>query len=220
MTVGMDLLLLAIDRSLHVVRERQQVVYGVMSADFIELAAAGRVEVAGKRWSARIHVTDPRLTGDPLLDVALAALAAARRAPDPVDWARQKLRQRVLDDYLAVLAAQGTVDLYSRRITRQITVTEAALLDPGRQAQVRERVDRFVVSGGPVEPLDWALAGLLYECGLGEILYPGRANRDAYGVLKEAARGDRGKGSGDPVDVAIRAGVRATRFGGNDGIGP
>lgn len=81
-----------------------------MSADFIELAAAGRVEVAGKRWSARIHVTDPRLTGDPLLDAALAALAAACRAPDPVDWARQKHRQRVLDDYLAVLAAQGTVD--------------------------------------------------------------------------------------------------------------
>ena len=154
-----------------------------------------------------------------MLDAALAALSAARRAPDPADWARQKVRQGVLDDYLAVLAAQGTVGLYSRRVTRQITVTEAALLDPGCQAQVRARVDRFVVSGGPVEPLDWALAGLLYECGLGAIMYPGRANREAYGVLKEAARGRRGKGSGDPIDAAIRAGVRATRFGGNDGIG-
>jgi hypothetical protein len=62
-TVGVDLLLLAIDRNLHVVRDRQHVVHGVVSADLAELAAAHRVEALGRRWSLweQIQVTDPQL---------------------------------------------------------------------------------------------------------------------------------------------------------------
>lgn len=47
MTLAEDLLLLAIDPNLHLVREHQQVVYGLMAADLAELAVARRVEVAG-----------------------------------------------------------------------------------------------------------------------------------------------------------------------------
>jgi hypothetical protein len=56
-----------------------------------------------------------------------------------------------------------------------------------------------------------ALAGLLHECSIGPLLYPGRANRDAYRKLKEAARGDRGRNTGDPVEAMIRAVIDATR---------
>jgi hypothetical protein len=211
-TVGVDLLLLAIDRNLHVVRDRPAVTYGVMSADLAELAAARRVEVLVQRWSIwdKIHATDPRPTGDPLLDSALAALVAARRPPALVSWIREP-RTGLLDDYLAHLTAQGVVRPYRRRYTRQITHTEAALTDPDRQAQARARVDRFVAGSGAANPLDWALAGLLHECTLGSLLYPGRANRDAYRALKEAARGDRGRDTGDPVEATIRAIMRATR---------
>jgi len=217
--MGADLLLLAIDRNLHIVRDRRKVGYAVLGADLIELAAVGRVEVVRvKRWSERIHVTDPQPTGDPLLDASLAALAEARRPPDPADWAQQKLRHGVLEDYLQSLSAQEMVRLYPRRITRRITFTEAALLEPGHQArvQVRARVDRLAVDGAPADAMDWALAGLVYESWLGMGLYPGRVNRDSYRRLKEAARGDRGKGSADPVDMTIRAAMRATRYGDND----
>lgn len=85
------------------------------------------------------------------------------------------------------------------------------MTDPDRQARARARVDRFVAGSGPADTLDWALAGLVYESTLGSLLYPGRANRDAYRTLKEAARGDRGKNTGDPAEAAIRAIIRATR---------
>lgn len=90
-TVGVDLLLLAIDRNLHVVRDRQAVTYGVMSADLAELAAARRVEVLGRKWSLweQIHATDPRPTGDPLLDAALASLVTASRPPHLISWIRE-----------------------------------------------------------------------------------------------------------------------------------
>jgi Golgi phosphoprotein 3 (GPP34) len=211
-TVGVDLLLLAIDRNLHVVRDRQKVTYGVMSADLAELAVARRVEVAGRRgwmWE-KVHATDPRPTGDPLLDAALASLVAARRPPYLVSWIREP-RTGLLDDYLAHLTAQGVVRPYPRRYTRQITHTEAAITDPDRQARARARVERFVAEGGAADPLDWALAGLVFESTLGVLLYPGRANRDAYRTLKEAARGDRGRDTGDPVEATIRAIIRATR---------
>jgi hypothetical protein len=51
----------------------------------------------------------------------------------------------------------------------------------------------------------------VYESTVGSRLYPGRANRDAYRTLKEAARGDRGKNTGDPVEATIRAIISATR---------
>jgi hypothetical protein len=113
-----------------------------------------------------------------------------------------------VNEGLALLEAQGAVRLYSRRLTSRLTLTEPVLLDPARQAQIRDRLDRFVAAGSAADFLDWALAGLVYECNL---WIPGHYDRAARRRYKDAARGERGRRGTDHVEATIRAVMHATR---------
>lgn len=102
------------------------------------------------QWVKFIHVVDAQPTGEPLLDASLAALAAlatSRKRLMPTDWMGRQPGRSAVDEGLAVLAAQGAVRLYSRRVTSRLTLTELTLLDPDRQAQIRTRLDRYIAAG-------------------------------------------------------------------------
>ena len=166
MTVGADLVRLAIDPQLNIVRERRQATFALLSADLAELAVAGRLELRGNWLTEQIVITDPRPTGEPLLDRSLAALTAAKR-PDFGDWVREKLRCGVLEEYLSMLASQFEVLLHQRRVGGRFTrhlLTEATLLEPGRAARHRalQRLAAYVASPPPrTTPaglLEWAFA--------------------------------------------------------------
>ena len=200
MTLALDILLLNIDPNLQRVREREYAGYAMRAADLIELTVAGRVTLAG-RWVKFIRVVNAQPTGEPLLDASLAALATSGKRLMPTDWMCRHPGYSPVDDGLAVLAAQGAVRLYSRPVTKRLTLTEPALLDPDRQARVRARLDRYIAAGSAADVLDWALAGLVHQCNL---WIPGHFDRAAQRQYKEAARGERGKSKANPVEATIR----------------
>ena len=200
MTLGLDILLLCIDPNLRMVRDREYTGHAMRAADLIELAVAHRVTLIG-RWVKWITVVDAEPTGEPLLDASLAALATAPKRLMPTDWMARQPAAGVVEAGLAVLAEQGAVRLYSRRVTSRLTLTEPELLDPARQAGVRARLDRYAAAGGSADVLDWALAGLVHQCNL---WIPGHFDRAAQRQYKEAARGERGKSQADPVEATIR----------------
>jgi len=199
-TLGLDILLLCIDPNLRMVRDREYTGHAMRAADLIELAVAHRVTLIG-RWVKWITVVDAEPTGEPLLDASLAALATAPKRLMPTDWMARQPAAGVVEAGLAVLAEQGAVRLYSRRVTSRLTLTEPELLDPARQAGVRARLDRYAAAGGSADVLDWALAGLVHQCNL---WIPGHFDRAAQRQYKEAARGERGKSQADPVEATIR----------------
>jgi hypothetical protein len=199
-TLGLDILLLCVDPNLRMVRDREYTGHAMRAADLIELAVAGRVTLTG-RWIKWITVVDAGPTGEPLLDASLAALATAPKRLMPVDWMCRQPAGGAVEAGLAVLAGQGAVRLYSRRVTSRRTLTEPELLDPPRQGQVRARLDRFAAAGRSADVLDWALAGLVYQCNL---WIPGHYDRAAWRLYKEAARGERGTSRADPVEATIR----------------
>ena len=200
MTLGLDILLLCIDPNLRMVRDREYTGHAMRAADLIELAVAHRVTLIG-RWVKWITVVDAEPTGEPLLDASLAALATAPKRLMPTDWMARQPAAGVVEAGLAVLAEQGAVRLYSRRVTSRLTLTEPELLDPARQAGVRARLDRYIAAGSAADVLDWALAGLVHQCNL---WIPGHFDRAAQRQYKEAARGERGKSQADPVEATIR----------------
>jgi hypothetical protein len=199
-TLGLDILLLTIDPNLQMVRDREYTGHAMRAADLIELTVAGRVTLDG-RWVKFIHIVDAQPTGDPQLDDSLARLASSGKRLMPADWMGRQPGRGAVEEGLAVLAAQGVVQLYSRPVTRRLTLTEPTLLDPGRQARVRARLDRYVAAGSAADVLDWALAGLVHQCGL---WIPGHFDRAAQRKYKEAARGERGKSKANPVEATIR----------------
>ena len=204
MTLGLDILLLSIDPGLQIVREREHTGHAMRAADLIELALARRVELRG-RWVKWITVVDAQPTGEPWLDASLSALATSRKKLMPTDWMGRPSGGGAVEQGLAVLAAQGAVRPYSRRVTSRLTLTEAALLDPARQARIRTRLDKFAAAGRAADVLDWALAGLVYQC---DLWIPGHYDRAAWRRYKDAARGERGKNQANPVEATIRVLMR------------
>jgi Golgi phosphoprotein 3 GPP34 len=199
-TLGLDILLLTIDPNLQMVRDREYTGHAMRAADLIELTVAGRLTLEG-RWVKFIHVVDAQPTGDPLLDSSLARLASSPKRLMPTDWMARPPGGGAVEEGLAALAAQDAVRLYTRQVTRRLTLTEPTLLDPDRQARVRIRLDRYIAAGSAADVLDWALAGLVHQCGL---WIPGHFDRAAQRKYKEAARGERGRSKADPVEATIR----------------
>ena len=224
MTVGADLVRLAIDPQLNIVRERRQATFALLSADLAELAVAGRLALRGNWLTERIVITDPRPTWEPLLDRSLAALTAAKR-PDFGDWVREKLRCGVLEDYLSMLASQFDLLLHQRRVGGRFTrhlLTEATLLEPGRAARHRalQRLAAYVAGppprSTPAGLLEWAFAGLAFEGDLATLIYPCRRHKDTYRCLRAAARA-RPQAGDPPAAAVISAAIQAARTGASEG---
>jgi hypothetical protein len=198
MTLGGDLLLLAVDGERHTVVSADRIDFALMGTDLVELAIAGRVTVVRHR----IQVVSAAPVGDPLLDAALASIAGARRPPRATDWVRH-VRRGIREDYLERLAREGAVRLDERRVLGFVRVREVYLVDAERQHGLRERVDRIAASDGPFDHHDRALAGLVNAADLHRHLYPGWSNRGLRKRLERAGRGDAAaRAAGQAADSA------------------
>jgi hypothetical protein len=185
-TLAADLILLAIDARRRNLRVTEKLDYALMGADLVELAIAERVVMDGDY----VLVVNARPTGDPLLDDALASIAAAKRPPTARAWVRS-VRRGLRSEHLLALADKGSIELSPRAFLRFFTVTDIIVLDTERQASIRARIDAIAASALSDDPRERALAGLTYACGLASVLYPGGANRVARKRLEQAARTER-----------------------------
>jgi hypothetical protein len=209
MTLAADLLLLAIDPQRLTVRASDKIDYALRGAELVELAIAERVTVVGDR----IHVVDPRPTGDPSLDAALASIAAARRPPRAKAWVQAR-RKGLRKDCIAVLASQRAVRVELRPFLRVFTATRYAILDTGRKAEIDARITAIARGAAPQSAGDRALCGLTHACGLSRYLLPGGANRAARKRLEQVARRDRIsadilRATQSATDAAVRAATDA-----------
>lgn len=114
MAVAEDLLVLAIDRDLQLVRDRQQTGFAVLGAELAELAVAQRVAVRGRE----IWVTDPEAqlpdTGrQDRLRARLDGLVAAGDFSAPLDWV---LAGRAFECGIATGRYPGRADRDSCRV--------------------------------------------------------------------------------------------------------
>src|SRR4029453_19627126 len=83
-TLAELLLLIAYDDDGTRIGGSQAVAPGLGGAVLAQLAIAGRITVSGRQ----VRVVDAAPTGDPLLDGALAGIAAERRPRKPADLGR------------------------------------------------------------------------------------------------------------------------------------
>lgn len=168
-TLADDLVLLSIDPGTGKLMARRRITVALMGAELAQLAWYQRIRPEG----GRIMVISPAPGGSPELDTALAALAAARRPPRLVSWVARP-RPGILAAYLGRLSAAGVITAERRRLSR----TRWRFADPGPAGAALARLDAAARSTGPAPAPEAAFGGLAHGCGLGALLYPGRANRD------------------------------------------
>ena len=184
-SLGEDLVLLSVSPADGRVTTAQQLGFGLMGSELVRLAAAGRLTIT----AGRITVTDPSPCQDPALDAALTSLAGARREVRAKWWVSHP-RHHIAGSYLERLAAAGVLQAERRTRLGIFSVTRWRVVDAGRQAEAKARLDAIALSAGPVTTAQAALAGLAHATGLGTVLYRGRDGRPARARLERIAKGD------------------------------
>jgi hypothetical protein len=145
--------------------------YGLAGAVLVELAARGRIRLAG----GRVQVGDATDTGDPVLDHGLRRIAGYGRTATPTDLldaVRCGLRDLVLDG----LVARGVLRREPQRgpLVPLPRFPSANGGQPAAEAATRERLDAFV-AGGRADARTHALAALAVAVGLTASAFPGVA---------------------------------------------
>jgi hypothetical protein len=179
-TLGDDLVLLSI-RPNGVIATAARLRFGVSGSELVRLAALRRVTIEGRR----IVVLDAAPTGDVLLDEALASMDGQPKAKGWVARDRDELVRR----YLERLAAAGTIQLERRKALGFIQVDGWTILDPGRLAAARARLDVVALGTGAAGMPEVALAGLAAAVGLPPVIYPGFGGAGARRRIARLARG-------------------------------
>ncbi len=204
-TLGEDLVLLSVHPDNGTIVTKSRLGYGLRGSELVRLAASGRAVITGDR----IVVLDGRPTGDEQLDAALASLAGARRPPRPKTWVGHP-GSRIVDTYLARLAAAGVIRADRRTFLGFIPAVRWRVADTARLADTRARLDAIARATGPVDTAQAAFAGLASASGLGPVLYPGMANRHLRKRLERIAKGELTRPAVQAADAAAEATQAAT----------
>ena len=124
--LGEDLLLMAVNSDGTLVLPAK-LRFGLAGSELVRLAAAGRVDIA----RGRIVVRAPAVTGDPLLDDALASMSGGWREPTAKAWVK-RVRPGLVERYLARAEAAGTIRADRRKALGFIPVTRWLVIDTGK----------------------------------------------------------------------------------------
>ena len=166
-TLGDDLVLLAI-RPNGVIAAAAKLQYALSGSELVRLAALRRVSVE----RGRIVVLDEPPTGDALLDEALGSMDGGAEPLTARQWVASS-RDELVRRYLERLAAAGTIQLERRKALGFISVIGWTVLDSGRMAAARSRLDAVAHGTGNASLSEIALAGLATAIGLPLVIYPG-----------------------------------------------
>src|ERR1700722_12801399 len=123
-TLGDDLVLLSVNPRSGRIMTNRKIDYGLMGAELVRLAAAGRVDIE----AGRVVVRNAGATGDPRLDASLASLAGSRRPPKAERWVGHP-RRKILDSYLECLGADGCLRREGTVLTRWRIVDAGGVAD-------------------------------------------------------------------------------------------
>jgi len=157
---------------------------GLAGGVLLDLALAGRIDIA----DGRVVVADASPLGDPVLDDALARIAAEKKPRKPKNWIGplgRDLRERLLDS----LVASGVLVREEGRILGLFPRTRYPA--PGGEApaetDVRQRLRAVLAVDAPVDGRTAALAALVTALNMEKAAVPDRPRREVRGALVAAA---------------------------------
>ncbi|HXV92719.1 MAG TPA: GPP34 family phosphoprotein [Pseudonocardia sp.] len=171
----------------------------------LDLTATGRVRADGEGKRARITVTDPSPTGDPLLDDALRRLGrsrpgGSRRAPGAVERLARRTRPAVLRQ----LVARGVLREEPSRVLGIFPRTSWPALDPAPRAELVARIAAVLLDG--VDP-DERLAVLI------SLVHAVRAEHKVVDGPRRALRARAAQvAAGDWAGAAVRSAVQSVQI--------
>jgi hypothetical protein len=179
MTVGADLVVLAVDETRACVRLEHQLGFALAAAELVELARVGRIELA----EGAITVIEALRTGDPLLDDTLARLGAAPKQHTVGGWVAMQAVNRVTA-YLDAMIRSGEIEgrLTSVSLNSPARPNGLRVADPGRRRQLAKKLVDAVLHEAPLA--DEAFAALAKAADIPAHVLVGRTRHRVEKELK------------------------------------
>lgn len=190
-----ELMLLGLDEDGRVTGRNPGFDYALAGAVLLELALAGRIDVADKRVVP--HAGAP--LREPVLDDALSAIGRdrRRRAKDWIPRLSRSLRKRVLAD----LVRGGLTGMQVTHVLKVFPSARYPVTDAAELPALRADVEAAVRGGTTPEPRVAALCSLIGPAGLGRRLFPDLPRRELRRRLDEIS-------NDNWASEAVRAAVR------------
>lgn len=179
MTLGADLVLLAVDEGRGTVRLATQLGVALAAAELVELARTRRIEAVGEG----IRVVEDLRTGDPVLDETLARLSASPKAILITDWIALQAGGRVTAQ-LAAMIKSGELEGQLLRMSLDSPAKPVGLRHTGddRRRRLIEKLTDAVLYEAPIE--DEAFAALAQAADIPARVLAGRTKHRVEKGLK------------------------------------
>lgn len=160
---------------------------GLGGAILLELALAGRVDIADKK----VIVLDRRPSGDPLVDGAAERIADDTKPRKPGHWVSKfakDTRPLVLDKLVAdgvlTMRTDKVLGLFPRK-----KFPSAYGVEPPVETEARQRMQSAVAGSGPVDARTAALCALVAATDLDRTVFADLDRRRVQARLKEIGDG-------------------------------
>jgi hypothetical protein len=206
-TLAEDLFLLASEDATGRMRiPATHVDLGLGGALLLDLVLSGRVTLT----DYHVTVIDPASSGDPMLDAALAAIAADDKPREPEYWVRH-LARGARAAVESRLVEAGVLQPEDHKVLGFIPVHHTHHADTRIEHQLVDHLYEAVVQGRPASRETTAVASLVLAVGLERYLFPRSDHRAVRHRMEEIAEGEwvgaAVKHTIDAVNAALGVGV-------------
>ncbi|BAW92001.1 Golgi phosphoprotein 3-like protein [Actinomyces sp. Chiba101] len=195
------LLLLLTDSGSREARASSMAPVALRAALLVDLVQAGRIRISEDKKKT-VHIVDASLTGHPVLDAALIALAPkdGRRIGTIAQWGGLRALELAADSLKSAGILGETKGGLFNWFTRYPT------LDPAPEAALRAHLEAVVRGEAPAEEDDGVLLGVLQAMNATRVALP----KERIGLsAREVKRRIKILSEGDPASTAARAAVDA-----------
>ncbi|MFE4368025.1 GPP34 family phosphoprotein [Streptomyces sp. NPDC056835] len=166
-TLGEQLMLLSLDDDTGAAKESEHVGWAIAGASLVELALAGRIEVADDK----VTVLDPAQLGDPTLDAALADIAGQQKPGRTKDWIK-RLKKDGVDGARQGLLRKGLIREETKKVLGLFPVRRYPESDGSVEEALRQRLDAVVMGGAEPDERTATLVALLHGAKLDRLAFP------------------------------------------------
>ncbi|MFL6115366.1 MAG: GPP34 family phosphoprotein [Catenulispora sp.] len=183
LTLGEELILVALDTDKGVIRGSQTMQFGLNAAGLADLLAGELITLRQPNGSSGVTLVadaDRRHIDDPLLAAVRKQVQSMREGDRHPDRCVRNWLEPSLHVYLKALRNRGVVD-WDKPTQPKVRYGRFRLLDTEPAVAARARVDR-VTAGAEPDVRDLDLAGIVHGLGLDKAVYGGMRGR-----LKRAA---------------------------------
>lgn len=165
--LGEDIVLLAI-RQDGTIAAYEKLRFAVAGSNLVRLAESRHIDVDE---AGGIEILNTDSTGDPSTDLALKSIKSMGPPRVARTWVARQ-RAGIVRRLLAQLAEEGTIRAESRGLPGLRRARRWTVVDVGRVADARSRLDAIAFGTGPVSSEQAAFGGLVHAVGLPTVLYP------------------------------------------------